>query len=593
MTISSQDREFVDVLSAIVSHEMDGLRLFRPTDAQADALKKIVNTREILLDAGNRAGKTVLGAVWFASYIRDEPITTWEGEEIHCRPRTKSGKAMLAWVTGNYLMHIGSVIYRMLLDPSPAKGVFKIIRDEKTNAWRAWAPHKFKNDWDREDETKWAPPLIPASAIIGGEPSWVHRNLNQWAMFKLKKDNTAVHAYASSAALQQGVPVDCLWNDEELVTKRYWAEWIMRLPDSNGQILWTTIPRDTCPVYHDVARRAKEDQDKVTNGVQKEDDVTTRHLNLSFLDSPFIKQKDKDFARKSLGERETMVRVFGKASTTLISIYQDFSEDLHRIEYQEDSMNDRVTKAYQENGNKPPSDWCRELALDPGTQKPGCLLCAIPPEEFWDEGQPYLIVYDEIYGKRMDAMEIAAEVAKRERNNFFERFIGDGQAMRQTPMGFGKTIGTIYGEAFNRHNLQCKQSGSMFVYGSNDFKHRSMMVIQALRPRSCGRPQIRIDHRRCPNLMDQMTRNIRKCDPEGNPLEEPAGHQQDDLRVCLEYWISRMPRYCAPPVMGKSRTPGMATYEAFKEWSRIHGSREPEDHSIPMGLSAHREKAVI
>jgi len=593
MIVSKEERDFVNVLSAIVSHEMDGLRLFRPTEEQEKVLRGIIETRESIVDAGNRAGKTVLGAVWFASYVRDEPITCWDGSKIYCRPEEKRGKAMLAWVTGNYLMHIGAVIYRMLLDPHPAKGVFKIIRDEKTGSWRAWAPHKFENDWDRIDKTRESPPLIPGDLIVGGEPSWVHRNLNQWAMFKMKADNTVVHAYASSAALQQGVPVDCLWNDEELVTKRYWAEWIMRLPDSGGQILWTTIPRDVCPVYHDVCRRAEEAQEKVENGVKLQEDVLTRHFSLSFLESPFIREKDKQFARETLGEREMMVRVYGKASTALISIYQDFSDDMHRIIYEDEQLNDKVSKAYRDNGNLPPSDWCRELSLDPGTQKPGVLLCAIPPEEMWDQGQPYLLVYDEIYGERMDAMQIAKEVQKREHNNFFERFIGDGQALRQTPMGFGKTIGAIYGEAFAAHNLMCKQTGSMFVYGSNDFKHRSMMVMDALRVRGSGvRPQLRIDHVRCPHLMDQMRRNIRKTDPDGNPLEEPAGHQKDDLRVALEYWVSRTPRYFAPPVQSVGRTPGIARYEAHKEWSKMYGPQESNDHSIPLGVSAHRSKAA-
>jgi hypothetical protein len=317
--------------------------------------------------------------------------------------------------------------------------------------------------------------------------------------------------------------------------------------------------------------------------MQKEEAVTTRHLSLSFLDSPFIKEEDKEFARKSLGEREMMVRVYGKASTALISIYQTFSPDVHRIEYEDEKLNDKLTEAYRKAGGRPPDDWCLELSLDPGTQKPGVLLCAIPPEEFWDENQPYFIIYDEIYGERLDAMEVAAEVHKRERNSFFERFIGDGQALRQTPMGFGKTVGQVYSEAFSSYRLECKQTGSMFVYGSNDFKHRSMMVIHALRERQCLRPQIRIDHRKCPHLMDQMRRNIRKCDPEGNPLEEPAGHQKDDLRVALEYWISRSPRYYAPPVMSRGRTPGISRYEAHKEWSRLHGQVEKEDHSIPLG----------
>ena len=174
----------------------------------------------------------------------------------------------------------------------------------------------------------------------------------------------------------------------------------MRLPDSGGQILWTTIPRDICPVYHEVCRRAEEQAEDVKKGIRTEP-VTTRHVSLSFLNSPYIKEKDKQFALESLGNRETMVRVYGKASTSLISIYQDFDEEVHAVQYLNEQLNDEVTKVMAGNNWRPPNDWTRELIIDPGTQKPAALLCAIPPEEFWDHKEPYLIVYDEVYGKRM------------------------------------------------------------------------------------------------------------------------------------------------------------------------------------------------
>jgi hypothetical protein len=83
-----------------------------------------------------------------------------------------------------------------------------------------------------------------------------------------------------------------------------------------------------------------------------------------------------------------------------------------------------------------------------------------------------------------------------------------------------------------------------------------------------------------------MLRNVRKTDKQGNPLEEPAEHQQDDLRVCCEYWISRHPTWIEPPdSVDRAKEPGLRAWEKWlKEQDEKYG-KSRTDGSIPIGIA--------
>ena len=61
-------------------------------------------------------------------------------------------------IIGRDWKHIGMVVYPMLF----RAGAFKIIKDEKTDEWRAYNPVK---DAKRKDEARPAPPLIPPRMV--------------------------------------------------------------------------------------------------------------------------------------------------------------------------------------------------------------------------------------------------------------------------------------------------------------------------------------------------------------------------------------------------------------------------------------------
>jgi hypothetical protein len=580
----------MQAVAALHNHEHDGLRLFRPTKLQEKALRRMSLEQcfEILIVAGNRAGKSVLAAAFFASFVRDEPITTWNGEKIHCRPKRLRGMTVNTWVIGDHLKHIGMTVYRLLFEKDPSKGLFKIIRDESTGSWRAWQPVMFPNDWARKNETVWAPPIIPENVIADDGWSWAQGRKadNEFRKVKMKNGST-IYAFASSAEVKQGDPCDLIWNDENIVNKWYYQEWLGRLRDEEGMMMWSTIPRDNCYIFNEVISRLEDQEEEVDSGQRDPAEHFTAKIELSYLDSPFIPDRQKELALEQAGDRDAMVRIYGKRSTQLISIYQDFNANYHCVNFGNEQLNDAVTNVLRENNWLPPADWTRELIVDPGTQKPAVLLGAIPPPSFWDDGEPYYVCYREIFIRRASPSKIAEEVMRTERDFTFERFIIDNRCGRQKPPGFVETVAFQYTKAFRHAGLVSRQTGSDFISGDDNFARRSKQVITSMRSRPCGRPQLRIITQACPNLVKQLNSNVRKTTPDGEPTEVAADNQVDDMRETLEYWISRRPTYFEPPVVARDvRSPAQIAHDHIVNEFMENKARQPTTQTLNIGIPA-------
>lgn len=579
-------RQFMQAAIALKNQNFDGLKLFRPTEAQVEAIRRMTleHCFEVMIDGGNRSGKTTLAAVFFASFVRDEPITTWDGEEFHCRPEHKRGRPVNTWIVGDHLRHLGMTIYRMLFDAEASKSAFMIIPDELTGAWRAWNPKEFENDWERKALCKPAPPLIPAKFIEDMVFAPGHKTDHEFRYIKLT-NGTTIHGFASSGEVKQGDAVDLLWIDENIVIKRYYAEWQSRLWNEEGMLVWSTIPRDDCHVYSVVKQNIEDDQEEYESGQRELTECYRAHISLSFLDSPFIPDRAKEVALAQMGDREAMVRIYGKTSTRLISVYQDYNAGIHVVDTGDPSKEDEVLRCLRDNNMVPPKDWTRELILDPGTQKPAILLGTIPPKSMWDHDEPYFIPYREIFIRRASPKELAEKVMETEKDYVFERFIIDGQMGRQRPPGFVESVDYQYSKAFRAAGLHSRQTEYGFIYGDADFTRRSKQVIRTLQIRPCGRPQLRIINQLCPKLVEQMNTNVRKTTPDGEPTESCADHQVDDLRDCLEYWISRRPTYMEPPESKVARMdPGVLAYERHIQDYMDRKSRSPKTKTIEVGV---------
>ena len=565
-------------LMELQNRRLDGLKMARVTDHQVPIIED--PSSEILIAGGNRGSKSFSAALRFASIARDIPVTSMSGKTIDCRLPHQKDRPLIMWVIGDHLKHIGQNIHRFLFRP----GMFWIIRDLKTNGWRSWNPVQFPEDWDRMAERVPSPPFIPDSEIDWNKSAWYHKSLHQFEKITLR-NGTEIFAFASAGAVMQGVPVDEAWFDEDIDQKNWYKEVLNRLTDKSGRCQWSTIPRDECHVYLEVVERAEEQAEDVAAGHRTVEDHYCKHHVLRQTDNPFLPKKQKQMRLEQMSERDRLIRIEGVLSTDVIRIYQTFNEEFHAVEYKDPSVNDQVTDELKANNWEPPSDWCRYLTLDPGTQKPAILFCAIPPKHMWDEGEPYYIAYDEIYVPRLDAYQLAARVSERHSGQFFEQFFIDGQAARQKPMGFSWTIGHQYELAFEEENLRSRH-GVYFTPGDPDFKQRSQLVHKAMRMRACGRPQLRIIKNKCPQLVKQLKTNVRKLNKEGEPLEEQADKQRDDVRVCLEYFMSRHPQYKEPPLGNSPEDPTMSRYHQFRvEALRAGGGKQPKSEDVLCGVT--------
>ena len=555
--------------------KMDALELFRATPIQAEILK--CDVRKYLLRGGNRSGKSITAAVRFASIVRGIPVRSTDGDIIHCRAARQEGRPLLCWVVGLALDHIGQTMHRLLFRP----GLFQIVRDEKTGMWRAFNPIEYPDDHKiPQDQRKPSPPLIPASEI--SEWAWEVKSERQFSMCRMK-NGTEIYAFASSAPVKAGDPVDEIWIDEEIKFAAHYPEWQARLVDREGRLFWSSWPAHSNVALRQLSKQCRKEGIEVSKGQREY--VTAKESVLRMSTNPFFSKKQVEDTLSGWSESERRARDLGEFTTDLIRLYGSYNEDIHRCDYEESSLDDKLSEILRANNWVPPDNWTRDLILDPGTVAPGLLLAAIPPPELWDHDEPYYIPYREIYVPRLAADGMADGINETERGYHFERFFIDGNAARQTPMGFSGTIGANYTRAFRRADLSSRQlPGSHFFPGDPDPVARGMVLRDLMRIRPCGRPQLRIINHLCPNLVEQMRETVRHVVAD-EKKEVPAPGEVIDMMVCLEYWVSRRPDYILPPLKAKSKS---AADLAFEEEMKMFGSSSKESQSTPCYFGAHR-----
>jgi len=559
----------------IQKRKMDALELFRATPVQAEVLK--CDVRKFLLRGGNRPGKSITAAVRFASIVRGIPVRSTDGEVIHCRAARQEGRPLLCWVVGLALDHIGQTMHRLLFRP----GLFQIVRDPKTKMWRAFNPIEFPEDHDiPQEDRKPSPPLIPPSEVA--EWAWEVKSERQFSMCRLR-NGTEIYAFASSAPVKAGDPVDEIWIDEEIKFAAHYPEWQARLVDREGRLFWSSWPAHSNNALRQLSKQCIKEKKEVEKGQREY--VTAREEVLRMSTNPFFTKKQVEDTLSGWSEAERRARDLGEFTTDLIRLYSEYNEDIHRCDYEQESLYDKVSKVLAGNNWVPPETWTRDLILDPGTALPGLLMCAIPPPDLWDHDEPYFVPYREIYIPRLNADDMARGILETERGYHFERFFIDGNAARQTPMGFSGTIGQNYTRAFQRFGLSSRQlPGSQFFPGDPDPVARGMVLRELMRIRPCGRPQLRIINHLCPNLVEQMRETVRHVVSD-EMREVPAPGETIDMMVCLEYYASRRPVYVTP--LSKVRPKTDADF-AFEEEMKMFGSDGQTPDSQPCYFGAAR-----
>ncbi len=571
------------IAAELARRKRDGLGMFR---ALSPEMKECFpdqvglfssQASEILVRGGNRSSKSMSSAALFASLARDKPIQTWDNKMIETRRPWQKGRPLVMWIIGLQLNHIGQTIYRLLFKA----GAYKIIKDLQTGDWRAYRP------WDVDDQTRYAEvkpsfPLIPNSEIDPKGWAWYNKTSRQFEVCRLK-NGTEIWAFASTSDVKQGDPVDVIWIDEAIQNPDHYEEWQMRLPDVKGRIFWSSWPRKGNPALVRLTERADEQQEEMKRGLRNR--VNVQEFRCTFSGNPFIDDEEKLKVREGLTEEQLRARDLGEYDLDNMKIYPWFDPGIHRALGRVPGEDDKLGAFLRSVGGTPPADWTHDLIIDPGSAKPAVLMCAIPPPMFWEDGEPFFVPYREIYKARMTADDLAKEVAlfATSKNITFRQFIIDGQAARQTPMGFAGTVGDHYSKAFERAGLYSYKTGQFFQPGDPNFVARTQVVERWLRVRGGAKPQLRIVVENCKQLVWQMLHN-QKHVAENKVEEKEARNQFNDVRVALEYWASRNPGYeLQKAAQRRESTP----YDNYRKWVGERFNTRVPSGGISFGPGSH------
>lgn len=537
----------------VAKAKLDALEIFRPTDYQEQVV--LCDATEVLVQGGTRSGKSTIVAAIIASYLRNKPIIFADGSKHDMREPGWVGRPTTVWLIGLQLNHVGQTLYRLLCKP----GAFDMVRDKDTGMWRAWQPGRIPGDEDiLPQDRKPAPPFIPASELQG-KPVWENMAANEFKSMTMK-DGSMVYAFASSGEVKRGDPCSRIWLDEEIRFSDYYPEWQSRLSDRKGKIYWTTWPSMNTPALIELYRRCVDQRDEVARGVRKKADV----INFIFKgsDSPFVDDDEKRKRAEGWTDEQRRARDFGEFVVDNIQAYPEFNKRYHCVDYGDNSpLNDKVTEAMRKLNWNVPHNWSVDIILDPGTQRPALLWGAIPPPEFWDDGEPYFVIFREMAIPRIDAAEMAKRTKAADPGRHYSRFIGDSKAGGQTPMGFSWTVFDQYTREFQREGLRCQLTGDMFLRSETVWVTRSMKLRKWMRSRKCGRPQLRVVPHMCPVLCRQLETVLKKVSKE-DVQDKLAEGQVHDVLDTLEYWAGFDPEFLATPPTAGPVDPGRAAFDA-------------------------------
>jgi hypothetical protein len=543
----------IAAIKSIAKKQEDGLRLLRllSPDMHPDyndqvGVAKCRAVEQAILET-NRGSKSMTSAAKIAAVARDVPLIAWDGEEIECRPDHQKGKNLTIWIIGLQLNHIGQTMFRLLFE----EGAFQVIQDEDTGAWRTWKPWE---EYDRKYShmARPGPAFIPSYEIDHDSWVWEHKGAKQVSSVRLK-NGTQFHFYPSTGEVKKGDPVHVIWIDELVANSEHYPEWIARLTDYEGWLLWSTMIYRGCEAISLLMDAAEEQRQEVDRGDRKE--ATTVAFNYKPKGNPYLSAKRLDINREiyeRFGSDIVKQRLDGGDIYDSTLIYPFFDKMVHTaIPDDRDEWDDLSHVLHDLNG-LPPADWTHEMAIDPGAQKPAVLFFATPPPrwtdasgkewELWGSGRPFHVPYDEIYGQRYSLNELVRQIKLKLRDIRFRRFIMDMQGGRISSMTGGPPAHRQFSKAFAEENIESEETGTGFRAGGTEFEDRKLILDQWMQIQKCGKPQLRIVTQRCPNLCAQLSRNRYALDGT-NPIPKPAKREKNDMRVSLEYIASRNPTY--------------------------------------------------
>lgn len=493
---------------------------------------------------------TLTAAAKVAAIARNVPLVGANGEKVDCRPPRHRDKALTIWIIGYQFNHIGQTMFRLLFE----EGAFQIIQDEDTKAWRSYEPWR-EYDQKHKDLTFPAPPLIPSHEIDHDSWTWERKGAKEVASVRLK-NGVQLHFFPSTAEVKKGDPVHLIWLDELIAYSEHYTEWIARLTDYEGLLIWSTMKYRQCEAIGTFLDAARDQQEDVERGERKPEDVFTKAFSFRADGNPYLSKERLAINREIYnrhGDDIAAQRLDGGDIFASVLIYPFFNRTVHCAIPRDEEHHDDLAKLLKRRNGLPPADWTHELAIDPGAQKPAVLFFATPPPVWIDEdghewslwagNKPYYVPYDEIYGRRYSLKELVREIKGKMRGIRFRRFIMDMQGGNISSMTGAPPAHRQFSIAFAEEGIESEETGVTFRSGGTHFQDRKRAVENWMEILPCGFPQLRIVNERCPNLVNQLERNTFETDANGNPTDMPKRRERNDLRDALEYIASRNPAY--------------------------------------------------
>lgn len=566
----------------------DALRCYRPVKQLGFHLSK---ARELILSGGKRSGKTTGVAVEFASRVLGTPVIHPEGHEIPLKhPVSTKSDPKLYWVVGWDIDHIGQTIYEKLFSP----GLFRVIKDLKTNEWRTYNPAR-KEDSSRYQDSVPAGALIPERCIDTSQGVngfvWENAGARNFSSVYLR-NGAVIRAFPSSARhAKQGDAVAGIWIDEDIQFPSHLKEWQDRLTDCNGWFLWSVWPHTRNDALIGLIDRAAE--------CKEEEDPLIQHFQLIMSENPFIPSENKRAALARMDSDEEIARRDrGDLLLDTLNMY-DFVPGVHlikttdhtKVKEKPKTVQDYLMKLWFQAGRFP-HEWTRYLAIDPSHTRTAALFGVVPPHE-WDgiEFGHLLIVENELVVTKCSAANLADMVAGLISNVNYEAFIMDRRIGRQTRVGTDVTVFQIYSEAFRKAGLSSRQTQSNFIPGCDVPGERFAAVRDLMSISSTGQPHLLlVESKTVETQREFSTYRKKELQITGAEtiLDEPANPRKHDCMQALEYLCTNVTErfrinmaYVDPSLNSRGGSPAYR-----RAMSILKKHRDKEENYVHLGPGA-------
>jgi len=498
---------FRKLLVARAKLRMEGLKLFEPMPVQTAFLSS--SCRERIVYGSNRSGKTTVAMVDLARILTGQD------------PLGRLPRENLIWyVVGKDGRELANVVHKKLFMPA----CFQIIRDERTRQWRAFRPYQ-EADAQREQEARWAPPLIPERFVR--EVSWENKKEGLPKLVKLI-NGSEIHFFSGNARPPHGSSIHGANFDEE-VPDGWYAEIAARLVDYRGYFTWSATPEQGTDQLLILHERAMGEMERfMQTGVKPsiEEYFMAIHGNRHLT-----REQVEEFESK-LTDEQKRVKVYGEFLQLGASVFPEFLPSLHVVDQ-----------------FPIPLDWTRYLYIDPGYQVCAVLFMAVPdPRDEKHAGYRY--VYDELYLYNCNADLFGRKMREKCEGQDFEAFLIDEHEARKHSAGDGKTLASQYSEALSRYKIRSRTTGYGFSPGSDDPKADVAAIRDWLRNRPDKGPILRVFPKDAiPNFHYEITHWRFKKDAKGLVTDEPESRGRVHLMAGLRGLVQCDPQWVRPKHM--------------------------------------------